>query len=151
MKEDVTKRFLTDRDETGRFIVRSMKTGKTYFVEPIDGKERVSWGDFDPATKKFNTSDYGSKHKGSVKPEETMITEENGFGKIYMLGSGESPISFIDRIDDEYYEKKLKENKLKRVSDKLIGTEIVGLDVNGQWHDTIKNGAEPINNPFTKE
>ena len=88
-------------DETGRFVVKSLKTGKTYFVEPIDGDEKTSWGDFDPATKKFQGT-YGIKYKGSVRPEESMITEENGFDKIHNLGPGESPLEYINRIDDEY-------------------------------------------------
>ena len=30
------------------------------------------------------------------------------------------------------------------VADKLIGTELLGLDTNGQWYDSIKNGGKPI-------
>ena len=103
-KEDFIKNFLLNRDETGRFIVRSSKTGKTYFVEPIDGDERTVWGDYNPATKTFETGNYG-KYKGSVRPSESMITEENGFEKIHSLGPGESPLDYIERIDDEYYRK----------------------------------------------
>ena len=106
MEKDFTKRFLMNRDETGRFIVKSSKTGKTYFVEPIDGKKKTSWGDYNPATKDFETSNYG-KYKGSVKPEESMVTEENGFDKVHILKEGESPLEFIERIDDEYYKSKL--------------------------------------------
>ena len=151
MKEDVVKKYLINRDETGRFIVKSMKTNKTYFVETIDGEERTALGDFDPVTKKFHTSEYGSKYKGSIKPEESMITEENGFEKIHTLGVGESPLSYIDKLDEEYYQKSLKEDIVKTVADKLIGTEILGLDINGQWYDSIKNGGKPIKNPFKNE
>ena len=101
-QEELIKKFLFNRDETGRFIVKSWKTGKTYFVEPIDGDERTVWGDYNPATKNFETSNYG-KYKGSVKPSESMITEENGFEKIHTLGVGESPLDYINRIDEEYY------------------------------------------------
>ncbi len=46
---DFTKRFLTDRDETGRFIVKSYRTGKSYFVEVIDESGRpASWGSYNP-------------------------------------------------------------------------------------------------------
>ena len=103
-KKDFIKNFLLNRDETGRFIVRSSKTGKTYFVEPIDGDERTVWCDYNPATKTFETGNYG-KYKGSVRPSESMITEENGFEKIHSLGPGESPLDYIERIDDEYYRK----------------------------------------------
>ena len=105
MDKDFTQKFLMNRDETGRFIVKSQKTGKTYFVEPIDGDERTFWGDYNPATKEFETSNYG-KYKGSVKPSESLVTEENGFEKIHILSAGESPLDYINRIDDEYYNKK---------------------------------------------
>jgi len=102
MDKDFKKRFLTNRDETGRFIVRSLKTGKAYYVEPIDGDERTAWGDYDPVSKTFQTAGYGKKYKGSIRPEESMITEENGFDKIHDLGVGESPLDYIRRIDEEY-------------------------------------------------
>ena len=103
MDKDFTKKFLTNTDESGRFIVKSIKTGKTYYVEPIDGDEKTVWGDFNPTTKKFETSNYGDKYKGSIKPEESMITEEAGFDKIHTLKVGESPLEYINRIDEEYY------------------------------------------------
>ena len=102
MDKDFTKRFLFNRDDTGRFIVKSRKTGKTYFVEPVDGDEKTCWGDYNPTTKTFETSNYG-KYKGSVKPSESLVTEENGFDKIHTLGPGESPLEYIERIDEEYY------------------------------------------------
>lgn len=108
MDKEFTKRFLTNTDETGRFIVKSLKTGITYYVEALDEGERTLWGDYNPTTKKFETGNYG-KYKGSVKPEESLITEENGFEKIHNLGVGESPLDYINRIDDEYYEKMNKE------------------------------------------
>jgi hypothetical protein len=107
-KEDLVRKFLYNRDETGRFIVKSPKTGRIYFIEPIDGDERTVWGDYNPATKDFETSNYG-KYKGSVKPSESMITEEKGFEKIHTLGVGESPLEFINRIDEEYYKKMTEE------------------------------------------
>ena len=97
-------KFLFNRDETGRFLVKSAKTGRIYFVEPVDGDEKTLWGDYNPTTKKFE-GNYGNKYKGSVRPEESMITEENGFDKIHTLGPGESPLEYIDRIDEEYYKK----------------------------------------------
>lgn len=107
MDNDFKKRFLFNRDETGRFIVKSIKTGKSYFVEVIDGDERTNWGDVDPVTKKM-TGSYGDKYKGSIRKEESMITKENGFDKIHILGVGESPLDYINRIDDEYFEKMSK-------------------------------------------
>ena len=49
---DLDKRFLTNTDETGRFIVKSLVTGKKYYVEPIGNGHPADWGDINPATKK---------------------------------------------------------------------------------------------------
>ena len=43
MNEDIRKRFLINNDDTGRFLVTSTKTGKTYFVEAIDSDELTKW------------------------------------------------------------------------------------------------------------
>ena len=102
---NIEQRFLINNDETGRFIVKSQKTGKTYFVEALDTDERSLWGDYNPVTKRFETSNYGNKYKGSISPDESMITEENGFTNIRTLGVGVSPMGYITKIDNEYYEK----------------------------------------------
>lgn len=57
------------------------------------------WGDIDPATKKV-TGSYGMKYKGSIKEDESMITEENGFDKI-IYGTG-SPYATIEKMHDEW-------------------------------------------------
>lgn len=102
VSEDIKKRFLRDTDETGRFIVKSLKTGRTYYVEPIDNSGHPSgWGDLDPVTKKFS-SEYGCKYTGSITEKESLITKENGFVNIKMLGEGVSPLSYIDEIDRKY-------------------------------------------------
>lgn len=97
----IVRRFLTGSDDTGRFIVKSSVTGKTYFVEPIDGGKRTEWGDINPATKKVE-GDYGTKHRGAIDEKDSMITEENGFKNIVTLEPGVSPIDYINRIDKEY-------------------------------------------------
>ena len=108
MDKDFKKKFLMNSDDTGRFVVKSLRTGKSYYVEILDEGERNDWGDLDPVTKKMS-GDYGLKYKGSVRPEESMITKENGFEKIHTLGPGESPLDYINRIDDEYFEKMNKD------------------------------------------
>ena len=45
------------------------------------------------------------------------------------------------------YEGRCGEDIVKIVADKLIGTDILGLDTNGQWYDSIKNGGKPIKTP----
>jgi hypothetical protein len=107
--EEFSKQFLINRDETGRFIVKSNKTGKLYFVEAIDTDERTFWGDYNPSTKKFEISNYG-KYKGSIKLEDSMITKENGFDKIHTLEPGESPLEYINRIDNYYISNKENED-----------------------------------------
>lgn len=101
MNKEVLKKFVTDTDETGRMIVTSLKTGKKYFVEAIGSGYNEVWGDVDPATKKM-TGSYGDKYTGSVKPEQSLITEENGFKNITTLKVGESPFGEIERRDKEY-------------------------------------------------
>jgi hypothetical protein len=59
----------------------------------------VQWGDIDVATKKL-TGSYGGKSNGTVKEEDSMITEENGFSDIQRGGG--SPYWKIQQMHDEY-------------------------------------------------
>ena len=88
---DLDKRFLTNTDETGRFIVKSLVTGKKYYVEPI--------GNGHPATKKVE-GDYGQKYTGCVS--------ENGFKLIEM-----SPLSVVYQRDLEYEKLMNKSNEIQ--------------------------------------
>lgn len=36
---------------------------------------------------------------------------------------------------------------IKKVAEKTIGYEILGLDINGQWYDSIANGGNKIDKP----
>ena len=84
--------------DTGRFYVTTPE-GRKFVVEPIDfhiGKQKL-WGDVDPATKKMVGS-YGEKNRGAIHPDDSIITKENGCTNITMLGPGESPMSFIDKL-----------------------------------------------------
>lgn len=103
VSEEVRKNFLVNTDDTGRFIVKSLKTGKTYYVEPIDvecGQPRAFWGDLNPVTKKLE-GDYGQKHKGSIKASESLITKENGFDNIITLEPGFSPLEYIENLEKQ--------------------------------------------------
>lgn len=95
------KEFLINSEDTGRFIVKSLVTGRTYYIEPIDSGNNITWGDLNPATKKIE-GDYGSKHKGSIKPSESLITPENGFENIVTLEPGYSPFDYIEQMDMKY-------------------------------------------------
>jgi hypothetical protein len=104
MKLDIRKKFLTNTDETGRFLVTSKRTGRTYAIEPILGAHTPEWGDMDPVTKKL-TGKYGKKYTGAIKPTDSLITEENGFTNIRMLDPGTSPIAAVEYVDDQYPDK----------------------------------------------
>ncbi len=101
MENEAIKNFLVNSDDTGRFIVTSLKTGRKYFVEPIDNGNKTEWGDINPATKKIE-GDYGTKHKGAIKESESLITTENGFDNIVTLPPGYSPLEYIEQLDKKY-------------------------------------------------
>jgi hypothetical protein len=103
MEATMQKRFFEDRDETGRFVVISSKTGVKYYVEPIGNGRPADWGSYNPSTGKIENKKGFDKFTGSVKPEESIITEENGFKDVVMLGVGESPFSEIEKRDDIHY------------------------------------------------
>lgn len=113
MDAEFKKRFLTNTDDSGRFIVKSRITGKTYYVEPIDNypEKNPIWGDWTPSLKSY-TGKYGKKHIGSVAEDDSMITKKNGFEKIYDLPAGVSPSDYINQLDKEL-EEKLKNNGKK--------------------------------------
>ena len=97
-----TSEFLLNRDETGREIVTFPETGKKYYVEYIEPRaHKVYWGDIDPASNTM-TGNYGSKLKGAIKVEDSLITESNGFTNIYE-GEG-SPYSKIVELHNKYKE-----------------------------------------------
>lgn len=109
---DLDKRFLTNTDETGRFIVKSLTTGKKYYIEPIGSGHPADWGDVDPATKKM-TGSYGEKYSGCISEKESLITPENGFKIIETLEAGVSPLSAIYQRDSEYEKLMNKANEVQ--------------------------------------
>ena len=101
MRKITKQEFLTRTDDTGRFIVKSIRTGRSYFVEP-QGDPHIEWGSVDPASGKLNTKKGWKKNKGSTDREDSLITKENGFKNIVTLKAGESPLEYIERIDSQY-------------------------------------------------
>jgi hypothetical protein len=57
------------------------------------------WGDINPATKKVEGT-YGSKYRGGIKEDESMITKENGFENI-VEGKG-SAAARVDAMHEEW-------------------------------------------------
>ena len=98
---DWKRKFITNVEDSGRFTVTSKRTGKTYFVEPI-GDPHVEWGSIDQSTGKMNVKKGWKKNKGSIEHQESLITKDNGFEKIHNLEAGESPLTYINRLDAQY-------------------------------------------------
>jgi hypothetical protein len=65
-----------------------------YRIEPVEFVRPRSWGDVDPVTKEL-TGRYKGKTPGACQPDESVITEENGFTDIVVLGPGFSPAEYI--------------------------------------------------------
>jgi len=97
------KKFFEETDHTGRHVCISFRTGKSYYIEPIEGK-KVRWGDLNPATKKLE-GNYGEKYRGAVDKKESLITVENGFDVVHELEPGTSPAAYIEILDAEYPDK----------------------------------------------
>jgi len=93
--------FLKNSDDTGKFIVKSTVTRRSYFVEPI-GDIRTDWGSYNPSTGNIENKKGWQKNRGSVDISESVITEDNGFKNIETLSVGESPMSYIYKKDLQY-------------------------------------------------
>jgi len=101
------EKFLVNTEDTGRFIVTSVRTGKKYFVESI-GDPHVEWGSIDQSSGKLMVKKGWKKNKGSIEKEESLIKTENGFENIYELTPGTSPLKYIDELDSKYPDKEVK-------------------------------------------
>jgi hypothetical protein len=104
MRQELRSNFLTNTDQTGRFIVYSQRTGREYAVEAI-GDPHVQWGSINPGETKLMNKKGHDKYRGSVDERDSMITPENGFEKIHNLEPGMSPHAYIDMLDAKYPDK----------------------------------------------
>lgn len=96
--------FLEQTDDTGRFLVYSERTGKTYAVEPI-WRKTANWGSIDPATKELTNKKGFMKHRGAVREENSLMHEGQGFINVQMLEPGTSPLHAIHVMDAKYLDK----------------------------------------------
>lgn len=96
------KRFFENRDETGRFLVKSYVTGITYVVEPIGDGRGGDWGSYNPSTGNIENKKGFDKYTGSVQLSESIVTEANGFKNVELLEPGTSPLGEITMRDLEY-------------------------------------------------
>jgi hypothetical protein len=76
--------------QTGRFYVKSLKTGKLYLVEPVRPRSetRTDFGE--------SLIEHGSFCNASITEEESIITPENGFTNISYAGN---PLDYIERLE----------------------------------------------------
>ena len=102
MDAEFNKKFVTNRDETGRFIVKSFRTGKTYYVEPIGNTRSADWGSYNPSTGNIEHKKGYDKYSGAISENKSLITPENGFDNITYTKIGESPFSKIEEMDSKY-------------------------------------------------
>jgi hypothetical protein len=106
MHADFHTRFVTNTDDTGRFVVHSQRTGVKYYVEPVEGAHTPVWGSIDPATGNLMHKKGDGKYRGGVTEKESMITQAavdaGVFDKIHNLGPGTSPHLAIDYLDSKY-------------------------------------------------
>lgn len=99
------KQFLENRDDSGRFIVESFRTGKIYFIEPIGPDRAADWGSYNPSTGNIENKKGFDKHRGAVDEKDSLITKENGFSEIMYSGIGSSPFTIIEKLDSKYPDK----------------------------------------------
>jgi len=104
LTQELRKKFFEDTDHTGRHMIVSFRTGKQYYVEPIDSGNRQNWGDLNPATGKVE-GQYGKKYRGCIDAKDSLISEENGFKNIKTFGPGQSPYAYIEELDAQYPDK----------------------------------------------
>ena len=98
--KNLEKRFLVNTENTGRFIVISKRTGHRYFVEAI-GDPHIQWGSVDVSTGNMNVKKGWKRFRGSIDADESLITKED-FEKIHNLKAGDSPLVYIDKLDEKY-------------------------------------------------
>lgn len=83
--------------ESGRYTIVDQATGRKFVVEPIHERNEkatdrtFSNGGIDGEAVKNKPS-----QGGSISPEESTITPENGFTNITTLPAGVSPLDWIN-------------------------------------------------------
>jgi len=98
--KNLEKRFLVNTENTGRFIVISIRTGRKYFVEAI-GDPHIQWGSVDVSTGNMNTKKGWKRFRGSIDEEDSMINDKD-FKEVHQLSAGTSPLKYIDTLDEKY-------------------------------------------------
>ena len=89
-------RTMKTMSETGRYFIYDHETGRKFCIEPL-GRAQVKVftnGGVDGTAEKNKSTPKG----GATPPEESTITEENGFKDIVVIGPHMSPEAFIEDV-----------------------------------------------------
>lgn len=73
---------------TGRYRVRDLKTGRVFWVEPLENRQETKV-ELQPSETVVKDN---KKYKGTIHPSESKITEENGFKNIEIVSNPEDYI-----------------------------------------------------------
>jgi len=76
---------------SGRFWVRDLKSNRVFCVEPLENRheEKII---LQPSE---TVVEDNKKYKGTIKPEESIITKDNGFVNIVDTAN---PLDYIERL-----------------------------------------------------
>lgn len=91
-------------NDNGRYWVIDKKTGRKFCVETIsDRDQKVTDQTFkngvsDGVSRTEGTKWHSEAQGGSIREEDSIITGENGFKKIWNLPTGTSPDGFIEAL-----------------------------------------------------
>lgn len=80
--------------ETGRFVVRDLKTDRKWTVEPLENRQEKKV----ELQKSETVVEDNKKYKGTIHPSESIITEENGYKNIVEVSN---PLDYIERVRNE--------------------------------------------------
>lgn len=67
------QKFLDNCDDTGRHIVYSIRTGKSYCVEPIVDSRGLEWGSVVPGQNDLAHKKGDGKHRGYIRSKDSLI------------------------------------------------------------------------------
>lgn len=79
---------------TGRYYIRDPKSGRLFCVEPLHDRNQKR----DDLT--WSNGGIDAVRGGSISPDESVITPENGFRNITVLPPGISPQGYIEMLLD---------------------------------------------------
>ena len=85
--------------ESGRYTIIDEATGRKFVVEPLSGRGQKTT---DRAFSNGGISGDGVKNKpstgGSIREDESIITEDNGYKDVVTIGPYMGPEAFIDEV-----------------------------------------------------